>query len=115
MSLITHRPGDVTGVDDSLVSHGKSIKSVYVYEAPVRIWHWINAASILVQPDGEQLPLGRKVARGVPAVLEQVQQHLLQALAVQDNLPGHSVRGVKAKAVVLLRAQGNGVFGNIVQ
>lgn len=39
---------DVTGVDDSAVSHGQSIKSVYVYEAPVRLWHWINALSISV-------------------------------------------------------------------
>lgn len=39
---------DVTGVDDSAVSHGQSIKSVYVYEAPVRLWHWINAFSITV-------------------------------------------------------------------
>jgi Ni/Fe-hydrogenase 1 B-type cytochrome subunit len=26
----------------------RSIKSVYVYEAPVRIWHWINALAITV-------------------------------------------------------------------
>lgn len=26
----------------------RSIKSVYVYEAPVRIWHWINALAIVV-------------------------------------------------------------------
>ncbi|MCQ0988211.1 Ni/Fe-hydrogenase, b-type cytochrome subunit [Jiella marina] len=25
-----------------------TVTSVYVYEAPVRLWHWINAASILV-------------------------------------------------------------------
>lgn len=25
-----------------------SVKSVYVYEAPVRVWHWVNALSILV-------------------------------------------------------------------
>ena len=30
------------------VAHGQSIKSVYVYEAPVRIWHWINALAITV-------------------------------------------------------------------
>ncbi|MBP6095885.1 MAG: Ni/Fe-hydrogenase, b-type cytochrome subunit, partial [Methyloversatilis sp.] len=29
-------------------AHGRSIKSVYVYEAPVRIWHWINALAITV-------------------------------------------------------------------
>lgn len=26
----------------------KRLSAVYVYEAPVRLWHWINAASILV-------------------------------------------------------------------
>lgn len=39
---------NVTGIDESAVSHGQNIKSVYVYEAPVRVWHWINAASITV-------------------------------------------------------------------
>lgn len=29
-------------------NHAASIKSVYVYEAPVRIWHWINALAITV-------------------------------------------------------------------
>lgn len=49
MSTISPDPlADVTGVDDSAVSHGQSIKSVYVYEAPVRLWHWINALSITV-------------------------------------------------------------------
>ena len=36
------------GTDDSAVAHAASIKSVYVYEAPVRLWHWINAAAITV-------------------------------------------------------------------
>ncbi|QID16852.1 Ni/Fe-hydrogenase, b-type cytochrome subunit [Nitrogeniibacter mangrovi] len=39
---------DVTGVDDNAVAHATSIKSIYVYEAPVRIWHWINALAITV-------------------------------------------------------------------
>lgn len=26
----------------------KMLRAVYVYEAPVRIWHWVNAAAILV-------------------------------------------------------------------
>jgi len=31
------------------IEHPKrSEEAVYVYEAPVRIWHWINALSILV-------------------------------------------------------------------
>ena len=29
-------------------AHGASVQtSVYVYEAPVRLWHWINAAAIV--------------------------------------------------------------------
>lgn len=39
---------DVTGIDTSAVAHGRSIKSVYVYEAPVRVWHWVNALAITV-------------------------------------------------------------------
>lgn len=39
---------DITGVDDGAVLHGRSTQSVYVYEAPVRIWHWINALAITV-------------------------------------------------------------------
>lgn len=39
---------DATGTDEEAVSHATSIKSVYVYEAPVRIWHWINALAISV-------------------------------------------------------------------
>lgn len=30
------------------VAHAASVKSVYVYEAPVRAWHWINALAITV-------------------------------------------------------------------
>lgn len=28
--------------------HGKQVRSIYVYEAPVRLWHWINAAAMVV-------------------------------------------------------------------
>lgn len=34
--------------DDQEAAGGSAIKSIYVYEAPVRIWHWINALSITV-------------------------------------------------------------------
>ena len=37
---------DITNASE--VASAPSIKSVYVYEAPVRIWHWINAAAITV-------------------------------------------------------------------
>ena len=28
--------------------HGKQVRSIYVYEAPVRLWHWVNALAIVV-------------------------------------------------------------------
>lgn len=30
------------------LAHSRSIQSVYVYEAPVRLWHWVNAFAITV-------------------------------------------------------------------
>jgi len=46
--LARQRLADVTGIDDEAVARGESTKSVYVYEAPVRLWHWVNAAAIVV-------------------------------------------------------------------
>ncbi len=46
--LTSAQLADVTGVDENAVSHGQSTTSVYVYEAPVRLWHWVNALSITV-------------------------------------------------------------------
>ncbi len=37
-----------TATDAREMAKGISIKSVYVYEVPVRIWHWTNALSITV-------------------------------------------------------------------
>ena len=37
-----------TGVDAAAVAAGRRIRSVYVYEAPVRVWHWVNALAITV-------------------------------------------------------------------
>jgi Ni/Fe-hydrogenase 1 B-type cytochrome subunit len=37
-----------TAAEERELAQGQSIKSVYVYEAPVRIWHWINALAITV-------------------------------------------------------------------
>jgi Ni/Fe-hydrogenase 1 B-type cytochrome subunit len=49
MSLTTtHGDADATGIDPDAVRQGRSIKSVYVYEAPVRLWHWVNALAIVV-------------------------------------------------------------------
>ena len=34
--------------DDREVNSGRRTTSVYVYEAPIRVWHWINALAIVV-------------------------------------------------------------------
>lgn len=34
--------------EEAEFSRSKSVKSVYVYEAPVRLWHWVNALAITV-------------------------------------------------------------------
>ena len=44
----TPLPHSATGTDESAVATGRSIKSVYVYEAPVRLWHWVIALAITV-------------------------------------------------------------------
>jgi len=44
----TQKLADATGIDTAAVEHGSTTKSVYVYEAPVRLWHWVNALAITV-------------------------------------------------------------------
>lgn len=39
---------NATGTDEAAVAQAAAIKSVYVYEAPVRLWHWVNAMAITV-------------------------------------------------------------------
>ena len=45
-----HTPHHATGAErDALeLQQGQTIRSVYVYEVPVRLWHWINALAITV-------------------------------------------------------------------
>ena len=37
-----------TGVDAASVQRAPQVRSIYVYEAPVRLWHWVNALAIVV-------------------------------------------------------------------
>ncbi len=39
---------DLTQLDNRDLAGAAAIRSVYVYEAPVRIWHWVNALAIVV-------------------------------------------------------------------
>jgi Ni/Fe-hydrogenase 1 B-type cytochrome subunit len=48
MSTTAEQLANATGVDESAVARAAAIKSVYVYEAPVRLWHWVNALSLVV-------------------------------------------------------------------
>ena len=46
--LAQQRLADVTGIDESAVSHGQSTNSLYVYEATVSIWHWVIVAIVVM-------------------------------------------------------------------
>ena len=35
-------------LEQQTLHRSASVKTVYVYEAPVRVWHWINALATLV-------------------------------------------------------------------
>jgi Ni/Fe-hydrogenase 1 B-type cytochrome subunit len=35
-------------LDAAELARGRLLKTVYVYEAPLRLWHWVNALSIMV-------------------------------------------------------------------
>lgn len=50
MSSPTSAPVDLVESDASAEDQrtARRITSVYVYEAPVRVWHWVNAAAIFV-------------------------------------------------------------------
>ena len=39
---------DITGIDEAAVRSAPVVHAAYVYEAPVRAWHWINALAIVV-------------------------------------------------------------------
>ena len=38
----------VTGVDEAAVQRAAQVRSVYVYEAPVRLWHWVTVLAFVV-------------------------------------------------------------------
>ncbi len=40
--------GDATGINEAEVQIAPAVKAVYVYEAPVRLWHWVNAFALVV-------------------------------------------------------------------
>ena len=46
---MTTQIADVQGAYDASGSvKARSLQTIYVYEAPVRLWHWVNALAILV-------------------------------------------------------------------
>ena len=39
---------EASGILDSHGEKAENLQTFYVYEAPVRLWHWVNAASIVI-------------------------------------------------------------------
>lgn len=73
MSLVTTREiADATGTDPDAVRRGRTIKSVYVYEAPVRVWHWVNALAIVVLA-----VTGYFIGKPLPAVAGEASDHFI--------------------------------------
>lgn len=66
------RLADATGIDDAAVAAAPSIKSVYVYEAPVRLWHWVNALAITVLA-----VTGYLIGRPLPTVAGEASDHFV--------------------------------------
>ena len=66
------RLADATGIDDAAVAAAPSIKSVYVYEAPVRLWHWVNALAITVLA-----VTGYFIGRPLPTVAGEASDHFV--------------------------------------
>jgi Ni/Fe-hydrogenase 1 B-type cytochrome subunit len=54
------------------VARAKALRSVYVYEAPVRVWHWINALAILVL-----CVTGYFIGRPLPTMPGEASDHFL--------------------------------------
>ena len=63
---------NATGTDDQAVQTGENLKSVYVYEAPVRLWHWINALAITVL-----CVTGYFIGRPLPTMPGEASDHFL--------------------------------------
>lgn len=61
-----------TVAEERELAQGQSIKSVYVYEAPVRIWHWINALAITVLA-----VTGYFIAKPLPTMPGEASAHFL--------------------------------------
>lgn len=48
MASVPESLAAVTGVDEASVARAPQVRAIYVYQAPVRLWHWINAVAIVV-------------------------------------------------------------------
>jgi len=53
-------------------AHGRHVRAVYVYEAPVRLWHWVNALAITVLA-----VTGWFIASPLPTLPGEASQHFL--------------------------------------
>lgn len=52
--------------------HGRQVRSIYVYEAPVRLWHWVNALAMVMLA-----VTGYFIGRPLPAVPGEAAENFL--------------------------------------
>lgn len=60
---------------EEAASHTHSMQSVYVYEAPLRLWHWVNAACIVVL-----IATGYFIGHPLPSLAGEASDHYLMGL-----------------------------------
>lgn len=68
----SHAREDARRDDLSVIQAGATVRSVYVYELPVRIWHWVNALSIVVL-----IITGYLIARPLPTPMGEASDHYM--------------------------------------
>ena len=59
-------------VESKVIDQTAAGNTVYVYEAPVRLWHWLNALSIVVLAI-----TGYLIASPLPSVAGEASEHYL--------------------------------------
>ena len=59
-------------LDQQQLAQAESIRSVYVYEVPVRVWHWVNALAITVLAI-----TGYLIASPLPSPAGEASQHFM--------------------------------------
>jgi len=85
----------IQGALDGSGEKARSLQTVYVYEAPVRLWHWVNALAIVVL-----CVTGYFIGSPLPSLSGEASQHFLMGYIRF----GHFAAGQVLAVFLLLRA-----------